>query len=117
MPLDHEEAAAMIRPARVVRGRPRSLEEGVFELLPPTGSVEVQRDTPFREHLTHTHPTDETLLILSGSISFTVGEDTRHCGPGDRLLLPEGTPHGSLAGPEGCVYVIAMEMRDDTSGA
>lgn len=113
MPPEREVAATAERAAKVVPGTARTMEEAVLELLPPTGSVEVQRDTPFREHPIHTHPTDETLLILDGSISFTVGEDTGHCGPGDRLLLPEETPHGSIAGPEGCLYVIAMEIRDD----
>lgn len=105
-------AATAGRPVRVARGRAMGMEEAVMELLPRTGSVEVQRDTPFREHPTHTHPTDETLLILDGSISFSVGEDALHCGPGDRLLLPEGTPHGSVAGPDGCLYLIALEIRD-----
>jgi mannose-6-phosphate isomerase-like protein (cupin superfamily) len=117
MPPEPDTTATAERPVRVVHGAARGMEEAVLELLPPTGSVEVQRDTPLREHPTHTHPTDETLLILDGSISFTVGGESRRCGPGDRLLLPEGTPHASVAGPEGCLYVIAMEIRDDAHAA
>ncbi|HEX6289366.1 MAG TPA: cupin domain-containing protein [Herpetosiphonaceae bacterium] len=94
--------------AQIVRGSSLSLEEAVMELLPPTGSVEVQRDTPGREHPTHTHPTDETLLIIKGQITFTVGDRSEQCGPGDRLLLPKGTLHSSVAGPEGCLYIIAL---------
>ncbi len=55
------------------KGDSVTMEEAVMKLLPKTGSVEVQRDTPHREHKTHTHPTNETLLIISGEITFTVG--------------------------------------------
>ena len=86
------------------------LEDVVAELLPEAGSVEVQRDTPGREHALHTHPTDETLHILAGSIAFEVEGRRSECGPGDRLLLPAQTPHASEAGPDGCLYVIALRM-------
>ncbi|MFC7442999.1 hypothetical protein [Laceyella putida] len=61
---------------QIQRGNPITLEQAVMELLPVTGSVEVQRDTPGREHPTHTHPTHETLLIVNGSITFTIGEES-----------------------------------------
>lgn len=57
-----------------IQGSDVTLEEAVMQLLPVTGSVEVQRDTPFREHKSHTHPTDETLLIISGDITFYTEE-------------------------------------------
>lgn len=94
---------------RIVRGDTVTLTTAVMELLPETGSVEVQRDTPTREHSTHTHPTDETLLIVDGSITFRVGSQEITCTSGDRLLLPRGTEHASVAGDEGCLYVIALE--------
>ena len=95
----------------IVRGSRVTLEEAVMELLPVTGSVEVQRDTPNREHKTHTHPVDETLLIVDGTITFTIGDQSWTCDSGDRLLLPKGTLHSSIAGEEGCLYIIKlMEM-------
>lgn len=97
------------RGPEIVRGEGVGLEPAVMELLPTTGSVEVQRDTPGREHPTHTHPTDETLLIVDGSITFRYGDKQATCTSGDRLLLPEGTEHSSVAGEEGCVYVIALD--------
>ncbi|QIN84428.1 cupin domain-containing protein [Rubrobacter tropicus] len=97
------------RRPEIVRGGGVELEMAVMELLPETGSVEVQRDTPGREHETHTHPTDETLLIVDGSITFRYDDEEAACTSGDRLLLPEGTKHSSVAGEEGCVYVIALE--------
>jgi quercetin dioxygenase-like cupin family protein len=98
--------------ASTVRSGCSDLGKVVAELLPETGSVEVQRDTPGREHALHTHPTDETLHIVAGSITFEVAGERSECGPGDRLLLPAETPHASMAGPEGCLYVIALRMVD-----
>ena len=92
---------------RVIRGAAVSLEQAVFELLPESGSVEVQRDTAGREHPAHTHPADEILLVVKGDITFRLGGGQLVCSPGDRLLLPVGTEHSSVAGSEGCVYVIA----------
>ena len=102
-------AAPEIRP-----GRALPLADAVHTLLPPTGSVEVQRDTPGREHAEHQHPTPETLLIVDGAITFWWRDadgqrQEAPAGPGDRLLLPAGTRHGSVAGDQGCVYVIALQ--------
>lgn len=92
---------------RVVSGAPVTLEKAVFELLPQAGSVEVQRDPPAFTHPPHTHPTDETLLIVSGSITFDCDGRQFECASGDLLLLPEGVSHSSRAGANGCTYIIA----------
>lgn len=102
--------------ASVLHTGATDLEEVVVELLPETGSVEVQRDTPGRAHPAHTHPTDETLHILAGTITFEAEGRSSECGPGDRLLLPRETPHSSIAGPRGCLYVIALEIVSGTGG-
>ncbi|MCP1181952.1 YqcI/YcgG family protein [Paenibacillus sp. 1781tsa1] len=93
-----------------IKGSDVTLEEAVMQLLPVTGSVEVQRDTPFREHKSHTHPTDETLLIINGDITFFTEEGELHCTPGDRILLPANTVHSSKAGENGTLYIIALEF-------
>ncbi|MED4287108.1 YqcI/YcgG family protein [Priestia megaterium] len=95
---------------KYVSGKNISLEQAVFELLPETGSVEVQRDTPLREHKTHTHPTNETLLIIEGEITFYAENQKISCKSGDRILLPANTKHSSIAGPNGCLYIIALEF-------
>lgn len=96
-----------VKSPRVVSGAPVTLEKAVLELLPQEGSVEVQRDPPGFTHAPHTHSTDETLLIVSGSITFDCAGQLLECASGDRLLLPEGTVHSSRAGANGCTYIIA----------
>jgi FPC/CPF motif-containing protein YcgG len=88
----------------------KSLEEAITELLPPTGSVEVQYDTPFRVHEQHHHPVDETLHIIQGEITFEYESTLVTCSSGDRLLLPAMTPHRSKAGKDGCLYAIATRI-------
>ncbi|MEK5339158.1 YqcI/YcgG family protein [Weizmannia sp. FSL W8-1119] len=104
-----KEERVTLEQVKYLKGNKVDLEAAVFELLPETGSVEVQRDTPYREHKTHTHPTNETLLIIKGDIIFRVGEKELHCEPGDRILLPANTKHSSIAGSNGCLYIIALE--------
>jgi len=87
-----------------------NLTQVVNSLLPPTGSVEVQIDTPFRIHTQHKHAVDETLHIIKGSLDFHLQGETISCGVGDRLLLPAETLHSSVAGEEGCTYVIATRL-------
>ena len=111
-PFTTKEDIAMRSDVTLQRGTPIALEEAVMKLLPETGSVEVQRDTPYREHKTHTHPTNETLLIISGDIAFTVGSKTINCSSGYRALLPSETVHSSIAGKNGCLYILALKFKD-----
>lgn len=92
---------------RIIKGPPISLEAAIYSLLPETGSVEVQRDTPSRVHDKHLHPTDETLLVVNGAIEFAFGEKREVCESGDRLMLPANTSHSSIALDNGCIYIIA----------
>jgi len=90
-------------------GNKITLEDAVYELLPKTGSVEVQRDTPNREHPWHLHPSNETLLIVNGKITFSYKKETITCTSGDRILLPKNTEHASIASSAGCLYIIARD--------
>ena len=97
------------RPRTVIeQGAARELDDAVRALLPAQGSVEVQRDAPGRWHPLHTHPVNEILHIVTGSMEFHVHGERHHALPGATIKLPAGTPHSSVAGPGGCVYLIAM---------
>lgn len=89
----------------------------VTSLIPNTGSVEIQVDSPFRRHSPHQHLVNETLHIVSGEITFDIGGKIFCCKPGDRLLLPRNTLHASTAGKFGCRYVIATRLVTTLSKA
>jgi hypothetical protein len=94
--------------ATVVAGTAMSLDAAVQSLLPRQGSVEVQQDEAGRWHPLHTHPVDETLHVVAGRLAFHVHGQQFNAGPGTTIRLPAGTPHSSVAGPDGCIYLIAQ---------
>jgi mannose-6-phosphate isomerase-like protein (cupin superfamily) len=50
---------------------------------------------PGQEQHLHDHPLqDKFYLVLEGSGTFAVGEETRHCETGTLILAPAGMPHG-----------------------
>lgn len=54
----------------------------------------------------HTHAYHKLLYCTRGSIDFILGDGSRlTLTPGDRMLLPAGTPHAALVGPDGCACV------------
>lgn len=78
------------------------------ELLPHQGAIELQNDQPGKEFPWHSHDTDETLVILEGSVRFYWEGGEKICHPGDVICLPQGMRHGSEALENGTRYVIAM---------
>jgi quercetin dioxygenase-like cupin family protein len=54
----------------------------------------------------HAHSYNKLLYCTSGSIDFTLSDGrTLSLHAGDRMLLPAGTSHGAIVGPEGCACV------------
>ncbi len=97
---------------RIIRGEadPNDLAGEIERFLPAQGSIEVQRDCPGMEHAWHEHDTDETIVIMKGSIRFYWDDDETLCSEGDVVFLPAGTRHGSTASSEGATYLIAFHM-------
>ena len=54
---------------------------------------------------THDHPYEKVLVCAAGSITFLVGTEARPVSlrPGDGFVMPPGTRHAAVVGPEGCV--------------
>lgn len=57
----------------------------------------------------HAHIYPETLWLLEGSLTVVLPAESRllDLTPGDRVELPKGVLHGTMAGPEGAVYLLA----------
>jgi quercetin dioxygenase-like cupin family protein len=76
---------------RVVAGE--SLTLGVVELAPNAAVPE------------HRHANEQLGLVITGSVRFRVGDETRELGPGGTWCIPGDTPHEVHAGPEGAVVI------------
>ena len=83
------------------------IDRAILELLPAQGAIELQHDAAGKVHHFHSHPTDEILLIIAGALKFEWDGGARIVGPGDRILLPAGTVHQSVALEDGAIYAIA----------
>ena len=54
----------------------------------------------------HVHSYHKLLYCTRGSIDFILADGRRRTlKPGDRMLLPAGTHHAALVGPDGCACV------------
>jgi quercetin dioxygenase-like cupin family protein len=56
-------------------------------------------------------------MVLSGSLTFTVGAETRELGPAEAWCITAQVPHSVVSGPAGAVLVeVFSPARDDWSG-
>jgi quercetin dioxygenase-like cupin family protein len=86
--------------ARAVEGEQCSF--AVVELDP--GSVVAE----------HSHANEQLGLVLSGSVSFRVGDETRELGPGSTWRIPPDVPHEVHTGAEGAVVIdVFAPARED----
>lgn len=60
---------------------------------------------PNDRYARHVHVYTKILYCVSGSIDFTLADRVIHLAAGDRMVLPEGTPHAANVGPSGCACV------------
>ena len=60
---------------------------------------------PNAQLATHHHSEQQIVIVLSGELEFTAGDETRAIRAGDCVVIPPHVPHGGAAGPEGCTVV------------
>ena len=53
----------------------------------------------------HHHYEQQIAIVLSGELTFTVGDQTRVMRAGDLVVIPPHVPHGGVGGPEGCEVI------------
>jgi quercetin dioxygenase-like cupin family protein len=53
----------------------------------------------------HHHVEQQIAIVLSGELTFTVGEETRVMHGGDCVVIPPNVVHGGVAGAQGCTVV------------
>jgi quercetin dioxygenase-like cupin family protein len=73
--------------------------------------VELDPGAVVREHR---HEHEQLGMVISGSVSFRVGEETRELGPGGTWQIEPNAPHEVHAGPEGAVVLdVFAPARED----
>jgi quercetin dioxygenase-like cupin family protein len=90
---------AALEPLRIWQGvAARSIEGERVGLA----VVELDPDSLVPEH---THENEQLGIVLTGSVSFRVGDETRELGPGEAWRIPPDTPHEVHTGPDGAVLI------------
>jgi quercetin dioxygenase-like cupin family protein len=54
---------------------------------------------------THSHVEEQIVVVLSGELEFTVGDETRLMKPGDMAFIPPWVPHGARTLDQPCVEI------------
>ncbi|HXV32775.1 MAG TPA: cupin domain-containing protein [Gaiellaceae bacterium] len=62
----------------------------------------------------HHHPSEQLGIVIEGSVSFRVADETRELGPGGTWNIPSGVPHEVKAGPEGAVVIDVFSPTRQT---
>lgn len=76
--------------------------------------IELEPNTTVPEH--H-HVNEQTGILLSGSMSFTIGGETKEIKPGEMWVIPADVPHSVVSGPEGATLAeLFAPPRTDWAG-
>jgi quercetin dioxygenase-like cupin family protein len=62
----------------------------------------------------HRHENEQLGMVITGTVTFTVGDETRALGPGGTWRIPSDTPHQVTTGPAGavCIDIFAPTRAD-----
>lgn len=73
--------------------------------------IELDPDSVVPEH---SHENEQLGMVITGSVRFRVGSETRELGPGGTWRIPSNTPHEVHTGPEGAVVIdVFAPIRHD----
>lgn len=62
----------------------------------------------------HRHENEQMGMVITGSITFTIGDEIRTLGPGGTWRIPSDMPHQASVGPAGAVVIdIFAPVRSD----
>ena len=65
----------------------------------------------------HSHENEQVGIVIEGSLTFTVDDETRELGPGQAWCITGHAPHSVVAGPDGAVVVeVFSPVREDWAG-
>ena len=62
----------------------------------------------------HSHPNEQTSMVLEGEIKLTIGDDTRLCKKGDAFTIPDNVVHSAAAGEKPAIVLdVFNPPRED----
>ena len=62
----------------------------------------------------HSHANEQIGILLGGSMTFRIGDESRGLRPGGTWIIPADVPHSVTSGPEGATLVeVFAPARDD----
>jgi quercetin dioxygenase-like cupin family protein len=62
----------------------------------------------------HSHENEQLGIVISGSVIFRIGSETRELGPGGTWTIPPNVPHEVHTGPDGAVVIdVFAPVRED----
>jgi quercetin dioxygenase-like cupin family protein len=64
--------------------------------------IELDPDVAVPEH---SHENEQVGLLITGSLTFTIGDEVGEVSPGGFWRILANVPHSVIAGPEGAVLV------------
>jgi quercetin dioxygenase-like cupin family protein len=65
----------------------------------------------------HAHLNEQTGILLSGSLTFTIADESKELQPGAAWVIPAHAPHSVTVGPEGAKLVeLFAPPRTDWAG-
>jgi quercetin dioxygenase-like cupin family protein len=53
----------------------------------------------------HRHPNEQLGIVLQGTLTMRIADETREIGPGMTYRILADVPHMATAGPDGCVVM------------
>ena len=75
------------------------------------GVVELEPDSVVPEH---SHENEQLGMVISGSVTFRVGDESKELGPGGIWVIPANAPHEVRTGHEGAVVLdVFAPTRSD----
>jgi quercetin dioxygenase-like cupin family protein len=65
----------------------------------------------------HSHQNEQTGMLVSGTLTFRIGDEARDLAPGSTWVIPANVPHSVDAGPDGAFLIeLFAPPRADWSG-
>lgn len=62
----------------------------------------------------HAHVNEQIGILLGGTMTFRIGDESRDLTPGGTWIIPAQVPHSVTAGPSGATLVeVFVPARDD----